>query len=90
MTSEDKVTLELEDPKAYESLLENSIKLGLDLQGGMHVAMEVDIEELSRALARNKDDRFEEAWEEDELDPTVYGSLIEKITEMETEIENNY
>jgi len=60
----DKENLKIDDQKAYESLLDNSIKLGLDLQGGMHVVMEVDVEELSRALAKNKDDRFEEAWEE--------------------------
>ncbi len=56
--------LKLEDPPAYEKLLDNSIKLGLDLQGGMHVVMEVDVEELSRALAKNKDQRFNEAWQE--------------------------
>ncbi len=64
LNEEDKENLKIVDQKAYESLLDNSIKLGLDLQGGMHVVMEVDVEELSRALAKNKDDRFEEAWEE--------------------------
>ena len=59
-----KEDLKIEDPKAYEKLLSNSIKLGLDLQGGMHVVMEVDVEELAKVLARNKDDRFEEAWKE--------------------------
>jgi preprotein translocase subunit SecD len=59
-----KENLKLVDPKSYERLLDKSIKLGLDLQGGMHVVMEVDIEELSRALAKNKDARFEEAWSE--------------------------
>ena len=64
MTPQAKEDLKIEDPKAYDKLLENSIKLGLDLQGGMHVVMEVDIEELTKALARNKDERFEAAWEE--------------------------
>jgi SecD/SecF fusion protein len=59
-----KEDLKIENPKEYERLLDNSIKLGLDLQGGMHVAMEVDVEELAKALAKNKDQRFEEAWEE--------------------------
>ena len=59
-----KEDLKIEDPKAYEKLLSNSIKLGLDLQGGMHVVMEVDVEELAKVLAKNKDDRFEEAWKE--------------------------
>ena len=64
MTPAAKEDLKIQDPKAYDKLIENSIKLGLDLQGGMHVVMEVDIEELAKALARNKDDRFEEAWKE--------------------------
>jgi len=59
-----KQDLKIQHPKEYEKLLDNSIKLGLDLQGGMHVAMEVDVEELAKALAKNKDQRFEEAWEE--------------------------
>jgi SecD/SecF fusion protein len=64
LTPEAKEDLKIEDAKAYDKLLENSIKLGLDLQGGMHVVMEVDIEELTKVLARNKDERFDEAWEE--------------------------
>ncbi len=64
MSNTQKSDLKLEDPKAYESLLDKSIKLGLDLQGGMHVVMEVDVEELVKALAKNKDDRFEQAWNE--------------------------
>ena len=64
LSANDKERLKLEDPKAYESLLDKSIKLGLDLQGGMHVVMEVDVEELVKALAKNKDTRFEEAWKE--------------------------
>jgi SecD/SecF fusion protein len=64
LNASEKENLKIVDPNAYEKLLDNSIKLGLDLQGGMHVVMEVDVEELSRALARNKDERFEEAWNE--------------------------
>jgi SecD/SecF fusion protein len=64
LNASEKENLKIVDPSSYEKLLDNSIKLGLDLQGGMHVVMEVDIEELSRALARNKDERFEEAWSE--------------------------
>ncbi|NOQ97923.1 MAG: protein translocase subunit SecD [Calditrichae bacterium] len=67
LSPEAKEDLKIEDPKAYDKLLENSIKLGLDLQGGMHVVMEVDIEELTKVLARNKDERFDEAWEESRL-----------------------
>lgn len=64
MSKTAKDDMKLEDPPAYEKLLDNSIKLGLDLQGGMHVVMEVDVEELAKALAKNKDQRFTEAWQE--------------------------
>ena len=36
------------------------INLGLDLQGGIHLVLEVDIPTLVRNLAENKDSRFEE------------------------------
>jgi len=37
---------------------ENRMKLGLDLQGGMRVVLEVDILQLIDDLAKNKDDNF--------------------------------
>ena len=37
---------------------ENRVKLGLDLQGGMRVVLEVDILKLVDDLAKNKDDNF--------------------------------
>ena len=41
--------------------LEHSIiNLGLDLQGGIHLVLEVDIPTLLRTLAENKDDRLEQ------------------------------
>jgi len=39
---------------------EKSLKLGLDLQGGMHVTLEVQVEALIRALANDTDAAFEE------------------------------
>ena len=48
LSETEKNDLKIEDPDKYEKLLDNSLKLGLDLQGGMHVVMEVDIEELSK------------------------------------------
>lgn len=61
MSKQAREQLQITDPKTYESLLSKSIKLGLDLQGGMHVVMEVDVEALLNALAQNKDARFETA-----------------------------
>lgn len=41
-------------------LEEKSLKLGLDLLGGMHVTLEVRVEALVRELARETDETFEE------------------------------
>lgn len=43
---------------------ENRIKLGLDLQGGMYVIMEVDIAKLIQDLAKKSDDSFTQALNE--------------------------
>ncbi len=40
------------------------MKLGLDLQGGMRVVLEVDITRLLDELAENKDDQFEQLMEQ--------------------------
>lgn len=60
MDSADLKRLELQDPKEYARLKSNSINLGLDLQGGMHVVLEVDIRELLSQVAKNKNEKFEE------------------------------
>lgn len=64
LSKADKERMKLEDPTAYDKLFDKSIKLGLDLQGGMHVVLEVDVEQLVDKLAKNKDQRFEKAWNE--------------------------
>ena len=58
MSQEEKAALEREDNRKYKELLKKSIKLGLDLQGGMHLILEVDVREFLDKLAQNKDDRF--------------------------------
>jgi preprotein translocase subunit SecD len=40
---------------------EKRLKLGLDLQGGMYVIMEVDVAKLLQDLAKKKDDQFTQA-----------------------------
>jgi|GEM_PF-3277254 len=37
----------------------HALRLGLDLQGGMHLVLEVDLAELMRQLAKNPDTRFD-------------------------------
>jgi len=49
------------DPKAQVELRHKAIKRGLDLQGGMHMVLEVDLVELIRGLAADRaDSRFNE------------------------------
>lgn len=48
------------DPVEYNYLLKHEINLGLDLQGGMHVLLEVDVAKLLENLAKNKDKVFYE------------------------------
>lgn len=43
-----------------QSLRERALKLGLDLQGGMHVTLEVRVDALIRELATDVDETFEE------------------------------
>ena len=42
------------------SSTEGAIKLGLDLQGGMHLVLEVNLVELMNDMAKNKDSAFDE------------------------------
>ena len=44
--------------KAIRSAKSKKLKLGLDLQGGMRVVLEVDILKMLSELAQNKDDQF--------------------------------
>jgi len=58
MTPEAKI--KLEDEGKMVSLVDKSIRLGLDLQGGMYLILEVDLPALLEHLADGKDQRFEE------------------------------
>ena len=44
------------EKKEFVKLKSKTINLGLDLQGGMHVVLEVDIKELLSQIAKNKND----------------------------------
>lgn len=46
MSAEELARLELEQPEKYDELIGESIKLGLDLSGGMHLVLEVDDSQL--------------------------------------------
>ena len=47
--------------KQLRTARRNSFSLGLDLQGGMFVTLEVGVDDLVRKLATTKDDKFEQA-----------------------------
>lgn len=64
MDKEELARLERESPQEYKDLAKNSIKLGLDLQGGMNVVLEINYKELLNKLAQNKDERFYNALNE--------------------------
>ncbi len=51
---------ERENVQRIRSVKENALKLGLDLQGGMHVTLQVRIDALIRELASDVDQTFEE------------------------------
>ena len=61
MGQEERVDYERENYSRIESIKEKSLNLGLDLQGGMHVTMEVGLRELLVQLAgERRDDMFDQ------------------------------
>lgn len=57
MTPEEKITLNEADPGALTRLEQDAIRLGLDLQGGIHVVLRVKMEELDEASREDAVDR---------------------------------
>tara|TARA_B100001115_G_C15847556_1_gene427917 strand:- start:4274 stop:6064 length:1791 start_codon:yes stop_codon:yes gene_type:complete len=55
------------DFSSYENLSKNSINLGLDLQGGLHVVLEADVPNLVKKLANNKSPELLNAIDKAEL-----------------------
>ncbi|MFN3385825.1 MAG: protein translocase subunit SecD [Candidatus Thermochlorobacter sp.] len=56
---EDSLAFVKENRKSIDAAQEKRLKLGLDLQGGMHVVLEVDVLELLELKARNRDAVFD-------------------------------
>ena len=56
--SEDSLAFVRENREAIETATEKSLKLGLDLEGGMYLVLEVDLIDLVEERAWNKDDTF--------------------------------
>ncbi|NOZ09391.1 MAG: hypothetical protein GXO91_11060 [FCB group bacterium] len=55
MSEAEKTQMEKDAPGDLRELYHNVINLGLDLQGGMHVVLEVDIPILAQNMAKEKD-----------------------------------
>ena len=55
LPAEDKRLMRLSDPQRLRELEERSIKLGLDLQGGMHLVLELDQSEIGMAADEQED-----------------------------------
>src|SRR5690625_6962233 len=60
LEGEEREECEQENYSRIRSARERALKLGLDLQGGMHVGLEVRTDALISELATDKDDMFEE------------------------------
>lgn len=60
MTPEEKSAYRSENFGHIQWARENALKLGLDLQGGMLVVLEVRVDQLVRELATDRDDAFNE------------------------------
>ena len=60
MEEQEREDYERENLQKIRNVKENALKLGLDLQGGMHVTMEVRTDALIRELATDADQTFEE------------------------------
>ena len=84
MSNDDRMKMKLNNPTQYFDLHRRAITLGLDLQGGIHLVMEVDIAGLSdeesqdavaraQEVIRNRVDQFGVA------EPTIQRSGINRI-----------
>jgi preprotein translocase subunit SecD len=61
MEQEERMEYQDEHRQWLNEVEQNSLSLGLDLQGGMHVTLEVEVANLLDQLATNKDDAFRQA-----------------------------
>ena len=61
MTEEERIAYEEENNAQIRTVKDKSLKLGLDLLGGMHVTLEVRLDALIRELAAETDATFEAA-----------------------------
>ncbi len=81
MSESEKTQMETDAPADLQDLYHNVINLGLDLQGGMHVVLEVDIPILAQNMANEKDQHLLDVIEKSK------NAAIAKNTDFFTEFE---
>jgi preprotein translocase subunit SecD len=64
LSGQDSLTFVEQNEAAIRDARQKRIKLGLDLQGGMRVVLEVNVLKLVEDLAKNKDDAFAQVFKE--------------------------
>ena len=84
MEEDERVEYQEENRQRLDRIRENSLNLGLDLQGGMHVTLEVEVATLLDQLAANKDETFQNILStarqrSQEADVTVLDAFIEEF-----------
>ncbi|MBD3168368.1 MAG: protein translocase subunit SecD [candidate division Zixibacteria bacterium] len=57
MSYEEKMAMQVEDPAEFQALQNKALKLGLDLQGGMHMVLQVDKSQLTPEEAKDAPER---------------------------------
>ncbi len=86
-TSEDSLKYIQENRQDIEAAKDKRLKLGLDLQGGMHIVLEVDVLGLIEESAKNRDEKFdaiiERVGKESETNKTAIPQLLKSIFQEE-------
>ena len=86
-TSEDSLKYIQENRQDIEAAKDKRLKLGLDLQGGMHIVLEVDVLGLIEESAKNRDEKFdaiiERVSKESETNKTAIPQLLKSIFQEE-------
>jgi preprotein translocase subunit SecD len=95
MTDDEANALKKENPDEYYELKSKSISLGLDLQGGMHVVLEVDVKQLMEKLAKNTNTEFFKALEQtveivDRDDEDFVSVFKDQLAERNMKLERYY
>ncbi len=95
MSEDEKAELKNADPDKLIEMKSKAISLGLDLQGGMHVVLEVDVRELMNKLAKNKNREFVDALEAtairvDETDEDFVTVFEENLSKSDMLLERYY